>query len=195
MTKARDIATGGGVDTTNFVTKSNGVIEVLDGSGLTNLTPANLDSTGTIPSALLAGVGGKVLQVVEHTNGSGGAISTQGYGNIITGSITTTELNSKILVIVRCQTNGNVDNDSQTNTIARSRILRDTTPIVTSDSVVYDRGGLSRHTDAGLQKLDQPSSASGTAIEYKFQLDWISGRPLEYNQDGLASLLLMEIAA
>lgn len=58
MTKARDIADGGGVDTTNFVTKSNGVIEALDGSALTSLTPANLDNTGTIPSALLAGVGG-----------------------------------------------------------------------------------------------------------------------------------------
>lgn len=48
MTKARDIATGGGVDTTNFVTKSNGVIEVLDGSALTNLTSGNL--TGALPA-------------------------------------------------------------------------------------------------------------------------------------------------
>ncbi len=58
MTKARDIADGTSVDTQNFVTKANGAIEALDGSALTNLTPDNLDNTGTIPSQLLAGVGG-----------------------------------------------------------------------------------------------------------------------------------------
>jgi hypothetical protein len=58
MTKAYDLAVGGVVNTSNFVTKSNGAIEALDGSALTSLTPANLDDTGTIPSQLLAGVGG-----------------------------------------------------------------------------------------------------------------------------------------
>jgi hypothetical protein len=72
MTKARDIADGQSVDTTNFVTKSNGAIEALDGSALTSLTPANLDDTGTIPSQLLAGVGGgKVLQVNRTDLASG----------------------------------------------------------------------------------------------------------------------------
>ena len=72
MTKARDIADGQSVDTTNFVTKSGGAIEALDGSALTELTPANLDDTGTIPSALLAGVGGgKVLQVNRTDLASG----------------------------------------------------------------------------------------------------------------------------
>lgn len=185
MTKARDVADG--VDTSSFLNSSS------------TLNPARLDSTGTIPSALLDDVGGgKVLQVVEHTNGSSGNTNTQGYNDIISGAITTTASNSKILVIVRCQANGNVDNDSQTNTIARCRILRNhqgSTAIVTSDSVVYDRGGLSRHSDSGLQKLDTPSAASGASVTYKFQLDFVSGRPLEYNQDGLASIILMEIAA
>ena len=48
MTKARDIADGQSVDTTNFVTKSNGAIEALDGSGLTNLTSSEL--TGALPA-------------------------------------------------------------------------------------------------------------------------------------------------
>ena len=37
MTKARDIADNQSVDTTNFVTKSNGAIEALDGSNLTGI--------------------------------------------------------------------------------------------------------------------------------------------------------------
>lgn len=67
MTKARDIADGQSVDTTNFVTKSNGIIEALDGSALTNLTADNLDDTGTIPSQLLAGVGGGENTPAFHT--------------------------------------------------------------------------------------------------------------------------------
>ena len=58
MTKARDIADGGGIDTTGFLTSS-------DLPDLTNylttastLNPSKLDSSGTIPSQLLAGVAG-----------------------------------------------------------------------------------------------------------------------------------------
>lgn len=46
MTKARDIADGGGVDTSAFLTSDS------------TLNPANLDNTGTIPSDLLDDVGG-----------------------------------------------------------------------------------------------------------------------------------------
>ena len=49
MTKARDIADGGGVDTSLFVQKDvNGAIEALDGSALTNLTSSEL--TGALPN-------------------------------------------------------------------------------------------------------------------------------------------------
>jgi hypothetical protein len=97
MTKARDIATGGGVDTTNFVTKSNGVIEALDGSALTSLTPANLDNTGTIPSALLAGVGGVKLGGEKTGDGSTGTGSSV---NMITSdSINLTDYEGNYLIV------------------------------------------------------------------------------------------------
>jgi hypothetical protein len=77
-TRAFDIAVGTAIDTSGFLTTSDlsnyatttALATKLDASS--TLDPANLDSTGTIPSALLAGVGGgKVLQVNRTDLASG----------------------------------------------------------------------------------------------------------------------------
>ena len=88
MTKARDLA----------VFNATGVL-----TSTSTINPANLDSTGTIPSALLAGVGGgKVVQVIE-TNTLGetntGAYTTAINTNL-SASISPTSATNKLLVFV-----------------------------------------------------------------------------------------------
>lgn len=101
MTKAYDLATGGGgVDTTNFVTKSNGAIEALDGSALTSLNPNELDDTGTIPSQLLADVGGgKVLQVDRKDLASNTNTQTNTYSSLLDSNTITLSSSSNFLLV------------------------------------------------------------------------------------------------
>lgn len=71
-----------------------------------NIDPSSLDDTGTIPSALLAGVGGKVLQVQHrkfnsYLNNSVTSVnSTSWTATEITDQITPTSTTSKILVMI-----------------------------------------------------------------------------------------------
>lgn len=182
MTKARDIATGGGVDTTNFVTKSNGVIEALDGSALTSLTPANLDDTGTIPSQLLAGVGGgKVLQVqqvkinnnyTEVGSGDNTGIKTNSTNYVdVTGlsvSITPTSSTSKILAVYHANVS-NTDSEGDTS-YAKIKLLRDNN-VTVSESPRLNAGYHLAHDMWSMSTLDEPTiPATPVAINYKIQV-------------------------
>jgi hypothetical protein len=189
MTKARDIADGQSVDTTNFVTKSNGIIEALDGSALTSLTPANLDSTGTIPSALLAGVGGgKVLQVQhyrEHNNTSitGGASQAVHSGITITPTADT----SKILVIV----SGCVEGSGGTGDYVFLKLIQGGNEIGEVYNAMNYQTAAGERNSFAINVLDEPATTSQVTYEL-------------YNDNGLGSgtyaytevnYTLMEIAA
>lgn len=92
MTKARTLANFDATfDPTGVLTSTS------------TLNPSNLDATGTIPSALLAGVGGgKVLQVQHNTFTSGvtSVSSTSWTATEITDQITPSSSSSKILVMI-----------------------------------------------------------------------------------------------
>jgi len=103
MTKARDLAVfnAAGVLTStsnlNATKLTSGTIPnarygtpTFNGSNLTSLTPANLDDTGTIPSALLAGVGGgdNTPYFYAHRNGNQTGLSGNGWETIIFNSET-----------------------------------------------------------------------------------------------------------
>jgi len=150
----------------------------------------NFAFTGTITGA----GGGKILQVVQGTDGSQRSSNTTDYfDSSLSCQITPSASTSKILIIVRQQANGNVDNDSGGSTICGMRLLRDSTAISTTDDVVYARGGLHRNSDTGFKYLDTPNTTS--QITYKTQYKKVSGSTLEYNTDGIATMILMEVGA
>lgn len=190
MTKARDIADGQSVDTTNFVTKANGAIEALDGSALTNLTADNLDDTGTIPSQLLADVGGEntpafrayldtnqgsvnagqntkiLLDAVDHDTDNGFSTSTSQFTVPTAGTY---------LLYGSVQTNSSEDFDdyqvnivkNSTTSLARQRIRHHyaDTPNVTTTAVlaVGDTIELQMYNGASTSKTAQ-ASIQGTFL-------------------------------
>lgn len=84
--KARNIAAGGGLDTSAFLTSSDLTGYLTDQS---TLDPSKLDNTGTIPSELLDDVGG------ENTPAFSVKISSN--QNVTSGTTTTVPFNSEDL--------------------------------------------------------------------------------------------------
>lgn len=201
MTKARDIADGQSVDTTNFVTKSGGVIEALDGSALTNLTSGNL--TGALPSidgSSLTGIaagGGKVLQAVSATY-STQASSTDSSNWTDTGltlSITPSSADSKILFIISQQAN-----ITRASSLGRGkfRVMRDSTVVFDSanHTINLQQSGsdMAHSTMLSFSGLDSPSTTS--AVTFKTQMLPDSGTAIKAQQNNHPSTItLLEIAA
>ena len=197
MTKARDIATGGGVDTTNFVTKSNGVIEALDGSALTSLTPANLDSTGTIPTALLDDVGGgKLAQLVQTTSTSESDFNSSTYANFFDLDITPTASGNKVLVIISIAGVGHHSGASG----GKIRLVKEGSELTTLIPYSSDDGDTSRNFYASNETfffLDN-NTASGVATNYEVQCANVNSTGafrVNSNSNCHSSLTLMEIAS
>lgn len=193
MTKARDIADGGGVDTSSFLTSDS------------TLNPAKLDTSGTIPSQLLAGVGGgKLLQVESNNALSPISVNTQSYSNHIYGtvSITPTAENSKILVIHTAPSQVYVSNTGNMGHVA---LFRDSTNITTSGHnnsfASYDQTNYCQGSD--ITVLDTPSYTLGDTINYSVRckvdntaLTMIYGTHYSnLSQPKLGGLTLIEIAA
>ena len=160
-------------------------------------------------TALPAGVGGKVLQVVTTTKTDTFSSSTQQSFTDITGmsaTITPSSTSNKILVLAT------INSDAGSN--AHIRLVRNTTPISIGDSAgsrSQVTGASSRNAvggddsiNNGITFLDSPSSTS--ALTYKFQFylwsssfSWYLNRP---NGDGdggytgrsASTITLMEIA-
>lgn len=98
MTKARTLAD---FDASGVLTSTS------------TLNPTNLDSTGTIPAALLADVGGgKVLQVVHGEEATAQTINSSSWTALtdVTASITPSATDSKILIFVN--TNAHINHDT-----------------------------------------------------------------------------------
>jgi len=147
MTKARTLANFDATfDPTGVLTSTS------------TLNPSNLDATGTIPSALLTGVGGgKVLQLQhyrQHNNTSISGGSSQAVHSGI--SITPTANTSKILVIV----SGCVEGSGGSGDYVFLRLRQGTNEIgEVYNAMNYQTTAGERHTFAA-NVLDEPATTS-----------------------------------
>jgi len=144
-------------------------------------------------SSLPAGVGGKVLQIVQASTTTETIKTNSTFSDTgLTADITPSATSSKVLIFVNCGGVGKASSD----TYAQLKLLRGSTSLVTFEQ----RGGYTG--DTGINKVgscstfyeDSPSTTSATT--YKVQLR--SGNNSSYAQMGdsasTSSIILMEIA-
>lgn len=195
MTRARNLAdfNAAGVltSTSNLnAQKLTGTLPALNASALTNLTPANLDNTGTIPSALLAGVGGGTVVQAKHYKFTSQVrmISTSGDGIVHAGcNITPTSASNKILVIVSSL----IEAEGGINDYAHVDLYRDSGYIqkfVNALGYGLNAGVRSSYT---LNCLDDPQTTS--QVEYSLKHFNAAGSTGYLYQP--ANYTLLEIAA
>jgi hypothetical protein len=176
MTKARDIADGQSVDTTNFVTKSNGVIEALDGSNLTGVG------------------GGKFKQVVQATSAGETNIATQTYTEVLNKDITPVGSGNQILVIVSL---AGVGHHSGANGGA-IRLLKEGSELTVLTPYASDDGDTTKNfygSNETFFYLDD-NSAAGVATNYSVEVKNASATGafrINANSNCHSSLTLMEI--
>ena len=143
-------------------------------------------------TALPAGVGGEVLQVVTASTGTNtNTNSTTFVATSITADITPSASSSKIFVIV----NSDLDTQ-QTAKQAYATIYRDSTNLASgTDNLANNYGADSRViTPVSMSVLDSPSSTS--QLTYKaYTKSANSDTTIKFNnQDVLGTIVLMEIA-
>ena len=185
----------------------------LNGSGTVSGISAGGLPDGIIQSAdLAAGVGGKILQVVQATKGD--VFTTTSTSNVdVTGlsaSITPASTSNKILVIVYLNA---LVTESTNRYGGRMQLVRDSTDIARGAAAgnrVRCSTGLSGDGDifaqnVGINFLDTPSSTS--SLTYKVQVAHSQGINIRingslndsdsatYGQRNLSSIILMEVAA
>lgn len=143
-------------------------------------------------SALPAGVGGKVLQVVTATDSAGLSSSSTSY--IDTGlscSITPTSSSNKILVIVTTGVHGV---DTQTNSGLSLKLVRNATDLIVQASFgahatiafIYGQGHCFNY-------LDSPATTSSTT--YKLQYKSNDGTNHVLENASTAVMTLLEVSA
>ncbi len=163
--------------------------------GVNNISNSTLANVTSLP----AGVGGKVLQVVqgitttEVSHLSNGAQVDTG----LTASITPSATSSKILVLI--SQNNKVERGSAVLLNYELRLLRDSTEIEYWDSVCAEEvqnGGSKYGSNHAYHYQDSPSSTS--SITYKTTGKIVSsggGRTLIFQDaDAPSTMTLMEIA-
>ena len=158
---------------------------------LTNLSASNLTS-GTIPTAritaLPAGVGGKVLQVVQGTDTAETDTSSTSY--VATGlsvNITPSSSSNKVLIIAM----GMIDNDSS-GTAPKVTLYRDSTNIGIADGLSRNYATVRLIVPVTLSKLDTPNSTS--QITYAVYIKSASGSQVRFGESTQQTIVAMEIA-
>ena len=168
---------------------------------LTNLSASNLTS-GTIPTAritaLPAGVGGKVLQVVSVATTTQSSSSSSTFADVtnLTAAITPSSSSNKILVTVFCNGVGKETN----NAYVGLRLLRGSSVIAGLDYLAGLNGasGTNYIGTSGIMYQDSPSTTSATT--YKVQISSEGNNAIAYinrpNSSSVPSstITLMEIA-
>jgi len=185
MTKARDIADN---NLSSYLTEYS------------TLNPAKLDTTGTIPSELLADVGGgKVLQVIEgSTNAeSSTGTSTSQVDTNLTASITPTNENNNLLVFVH---QGLTKFNGHTASKCTVRLLQDGL-----EQACF--GDMIGHNDAAQREYTHVSGThfgvAGTTNQITFKTtiqssdggNWVAGAQATGTQQSKQSIVIFEIAA
>ena len=145
-------------------------------------------------TALPAGLGGKILQVVTVNHEPEATSSSTSYSDTgLTASITPSSSSNKILIIV----NQNGLEKDNSDIKIQARLLRGSTNLTvfigdetlnTSTSNRTDIGG------TGFSYLDSPSTTSSTTYKTQFRNVSGSGNVAVQNGSSVSSMTLMEIA-
>ena len=158
------------------------------------LPAANINDTsiGNI-TALPAGVGGKVLQIVGTTTGTETSTTSTTYVDTnLTASITPSSTSSKIYISL----SGVVDDDQATNNPQIS-LFRGATDIFSSTisgfAATYSSSGR-QASSVGLAHLDSPSTTSSTTYTVKIKQPGGPNTVKFCAISTTASMVLMEIA-
>ena len=160
------------------------------------LPAANINDTsiGNI-TALPAGVGGKVLQVVNAHTGTQATTTSSSYSDTgLTATITPTSTSSKILVLIQqsCAKSG-------ADTYVNIRVYRDSTEIggvVAGRSIGYTGDSGNNYVGMGFTNsfLDTPSSTSALVYKTQFDSNNNTGTVRVQVDSGQSYMTLMEIA-
>jgi len=126
-------------------------------SGINNTSISNV-------TALPAGIGGKVLQVVSTSTTSSVVTTSTSYVDInLSLNITPSATSSKIFVIYT----GNNETNGSTGQRLAIQMLRDATQIADADGIGNLNPATGAVTSASISKLDEPNTTS--LITYKMQ--------------------------
>ena len=145
-------------------------------------------------TALPAGVGGKVLQVVQSITNTNISTTSTTYQDVLTANITPSSTSSKILILtnVPCRK----EDSAAGNNAVGLRILRDATVLNTFGQYIAwnDNNTVFEQETGSFDYFDSPNSTS--QITYKTQFKGMrSGGEISVCHDSSgASLTLMEIA-
>ena len=160
-----------------------------------NVANASLGAVTALP----AGVGGKVLQVI-HSNFSTyvNSTSTSYIQSSLTASITPSSTSSKILIFMNIL---GVGNNSSTTSIRFKLVKNNTTDIIEYDDIAgYDSGSNTIGSNTShLNYLDSPATTSSTTYTMYFKRSQGSGVIFFNNYVSLvggtsSTITLMEIA-
>jgi len=147
-------------------------------------------------TALPAGVGGKVLQVVTGVTYTQTSMASATYTDTtLTASITPSATSNKILIIVN-----QFFRKDTSNAYIGYKLLRNSTELnYIGDIITYTANTNSNGNGIGTTYLDSPSTTS--SITYKTQFATLNGGTVTVNADsssdterGRGSMTLMEIA-
>jgi len=168
------------------------------------LNPANLDSTGTIPSALLAGIGGggKVLNVVAANSGTTTTTSSSSYtATSLAVTIQPSAVSSKVLLTL--DLNGIMTAAQNTGVgFALYKTESGNTSVVVNDILKY--AGYMGSSISGVNDVQNSAgfshlhvSNSTNSITYKVYMKKTTGSGnVKVSANGQeSSLIAMEIAA
>ena len=148
------------------------------------------NNTMSAITALPAGVGGKVLQVVTSTTSSNVITTSTSFVDInLSLNITPSATSSKIYVIYT----GNNETNGSTGNRLDLQMLRDATQIADSTGIGNINPANGVVTAASLSKLDEPSTTS--QITYKMQGKSVDGTVMVFNHGSdVGTLTAFEIA-
>ena len=196
-----------------------GTLPALTAANLTNIPAANL--VGVCTSGLTKTGGfGKILQVVSSTKTDTASTSSGTPANIsgLTPTITTTETNSKILVMMDVKLSCGSYGDHVGLNLYRSITGGSAGEIYRGDADgsrgryswgaedIFGGNGDHQLKQVSSTFVDTPSQAAGTEIVYSIQWNHLAGQAIYLNRDGdnsddarsprtASSLTLIEIAA
>ena len=176
-----------------------GSLPAISAANLTSLNASKI-SSGTLNSARFSG--GKILQCISFTQGSGTATSSTSFVNFgsMLVTITPSSTSSKILVMHSAPSTTYVDN---TTNMGHVSIFRDSTNITTlgHNSTYASYQSTNYNNGSSIIFLDSPSSTS--ALEYRVKLK-VDNASLQFvygshysngSQPRQSSLTCMEIGA
>ena len=204
MSKALDIAENLALLSTKYTSSTSTLDSVALGSSMTGTFNGTLGSSATFPS-------GHIIQVVsENFEGTDSASSTTEVSTFLTKSITSSQTNSKFLVMVTSMTGA----DDRSPRIILRRTISSSIHNIVNDS---SQDGITMLSDARLSSVrhgtnfhlsyvDSPTVSSGTSINYLIVLRGAESGTVYLGQSGytnpsdsdikcLSSMTIMELAA